>query len=407
VIAALLLALAQARPSAVVVLIDDVGSDMIDATLTPTIASMQAEGFTFTNAWAAPSCSPTRAALLTGRYGHRTGIGQNIGPNPTWSFQSSETTIAERVRARGYATGLIGKWHLGQDLEQPCDNGFQTWTGTKANLGSSGGYYAWPRVDDTPTMQAVTSTQNGYSTTDLTDLAVEWIGAQSEPYFLLLNYNAAHVPEHCPPASLQSECTGFELGGLPWYRGMVQSVDTELARLLGAVDRTSTTVIVLGDNGTPTQYGGGKGSMYSGGIDVPFVVWGAAVDQSCQNGDSDDGHANVVDVYRTVLRLLPGSDLVPQPQLDSVSLYGGGAFRSVRGWNFIERFEPLGAGPHTDLSRACEQNGFKAIWTLTTVELYDVVSDPGETVDLLADGIDPAEQAILDGLEAIVVGLGA
>jgi arylsulfatase A-like enzyme len=198
---------------------------------------------------------------------------------------------------------------------------------------------------------------------------------------------------------------------------MVESVDTEIGRLLAAVDRATTTVIVVGDNGTPDEWNGAfnksKGTDYRLGLEVPLIFWGDAVDSSGQWGLEDAGHVSVVDLYRTLLRLLPGSgdqgmQVLP---LDSVSLYESGAFASARPWNFAERFKPLGAppgGPYAVLHRAVEDaGGYKLIERETGArELYDTAVDPDEEHDLLADGIDAGEQAILDSLEAILSGLG-
>ncbi len=132
-LATLLLALApqaNPRPSVVLLILDDIGTDQIaahpnaiqDPPQTPTISALAAEGVQFTHAWGAPVCSPARAMVLTGRWPHRTGVGTIIQAGETFELALSEVTIAERVAARGYM-GVRDYWE-------------------------------WPRVDDTPTTAA-------------------------------------------------------------------------------------------------------------------------------------------------------------------------------------------------------------------------------------------------------------
>jgi arylsulfatase A-like enzyme len=420
----LLAAMALERPSVIVVVLDDIGADQIsahpsaaaDPPPTPTIGALAAEGLSFTNAWGAPRCSPARACLLTGRFPFRTGIGALVQPGTTHGLQAAEITLAERLRARGYRTALFGKWHLGLDPEGPCDQGFEVFVGTQGNLDHSRDYWDWDRIDDTAGGRATVSTSSEYSTTTLTDAALAWIASESRPYFAVLAYHAAHEPVHCPPPALQHECTETT-GDIEDFRGMVESVDSEIRRIVAGIDRTNTTLIVVGDNGTRDEWTGvsgkSKGSVYRRGIEIPMILWGAAVDRADQRGTQDPGHAHIADLYSTVLALLPGDgdggmQVLP---LDSVSLYGEGRFASNRAWNFTERFQPLGApaaGPYVALHRAVEDSaGFKLICRESGErELYATAADPEEERDLLADGIDSAEQAILDGLDVVLKDLG-
>lgn len=410
------------RPSVLLVVLDDIGTDMVqahpnaspEAPPTPTLSLLAAEGVQFTNAWGAPMCSPSRATLLTGRFSHRHGVGGVVQPPATYELPASEVLLAERVSARGYPCAIFGKWHLTFAPDNPCDQGFQVFAGAQGNLPS---YFAWDRIDDTSASNASSAPTTEYATSAVTDAALAWIQGQgADPYFCLVAYNAAHHPVHCPPLYMQSECTSSS-PARDQFSGMVQSVDFEISRLLAAVDRETTTVIVVGDNGTHEDWAGAqnkaKGTCYRLGIEVPLIIWGAAVDDAGQWGLEDAGHVNVADLYRTILKLLPGSgdEGMQTTALDSVSLLSAqGQFRSNRAWNFTQRFSPLGlsGGPYTLLHRATEDaDGFKLIERESGArELYDTALDMDETVDLLADGIDPAEQASLDALYAIQAGLG-
>ena len=422
ILLALALSFPVERPSVLLVVLDDIGTDQVaahpnaspEAPATPTLSLLAAEGVQFTNAWGAPMCSPSRATLLTGRFSHRHGVGGVVQPPATYELPASEVLLPERLGARGYSCGLFGKWHLAFNPDNPCDQGFQVFSGAQGNLTS---YWAWERIEDTSASSASSAPTTEYATSAVTDAALSWIEDQgTDPYFAVVAYNAAHHPVHCPPLYMQSECTNSS-PARDQFAGMVQSVDFEISRLIAAVDRETTTVIVLGDNGTHEDWTGvenkSKGTCYRLGIEVPLIVWGAAVDDAGQWGVQDAGHVNVADLYRTILKLLPGSgdEGMQTTVLDSVSLLSAqGQWRSNRAWNFTQRFSPLGlsGGPYTLLHRATEdQAGFKLIERETGArELYDTANDMDETVDLLADGIDPAEQATLDALYAIQAGLG-
>lgn len=128
-------------------------------------------------------------------------------------------------------------------------------------------------------------------------------------------------------------------------------------------------------------------------------------------GQRMHGHAHAVDFYATALALLPGDDPGAWPDTDSRALFqpAHGWLERSRDWNFTERAQPLGAppgGPYEKLSRAAEENDYKAVWTVSAVQLYDVLVDPWENIDLLADGISPGEQLILDGLTARLAEIG-
>jgi arylsulfatase A-like enzyme len=420
-----LLPAADVPDSLLLILIDDVGAEHLDWTeegqeaanpvYTPTMSALAAEGIAYENLWATPCCSPTRAALLTGRYGHRTGIGNIIPATSSVALAGTEATIAERLGVRGYPTALFGKWHLGNRPEHPCSMGFDRWDGASGNLDD---YWAWERIQDTPNIAAHVFSETKYATTVVTDAAIAWIDQQACPWFACVWYNAAHYPYHKPPG----------WGGFLWnekdqYRAMIEHLDGEIGRLLSARDFDDVTVWLMSDNGAPDKVsqwpvknGKGKYSAYRGGIEVACLVAGGAVREAIAagrnvRGQRMRGHAHAVDFYRTALALLPGPDPGAWPDTDSRPLYSPlhGWLEGSRDWNFTERAGPFGVppgGPYNSLDRAVEENGYKAIWTVAGAELYDVLVDPWETTDLLADGISVAEQLILDGLVAHLEEIG-
>jgi arylsulfatase A-like enzyme len=408
----------DAPDSLLLVVIDDVGAEHLDWTdegrdaanpvSTPAMSALAAEGIVYENLWATPCCSPTRAALLTGRYGHRTGVGNILSPSSSFALPATEATVADRLGIRGYPTALFGKWHLGNRPEHPCSMGFGRWDGTSGNLED---YFVWLRVQDAPDTAANVFPTAGYATTVQTDAAIDWITGQTGPWFACVWFNAAHHPFHTPPGS----------GPIPkaqdQYRATIEHLDGEIARLVSVLDLDDVTVWLMSDNGAsdkvsqwPVQNGKGKFSAYRGGIEVACLVAGGAVRRAIAAGHNAPGqrmrgHAHAVDFYATALTLMPGPDGDGWPGTDSRSLYlpAHRWLEGSRDWNFTERAAPVGivpGGPYNELDRAVEENGYKAIWTVEAVELYDVLLDPWETTDLLADGISAAEQQILDGLTA-------
>jgi arylsulfatase A-like enzyme len=430
----------QSGPDAgvLVVVLDDVGAEHLSfhpigveagaPAPTPTLDMLAATGIQFTNAWVTPVCSATRAALLTGRYGHRTGIGAVVDINATYELPLAEATLAERMRAHGHSTAFFGKWHVSNAPEDPCDQGFQLWDGNQRNVGDIGcvgcTYTNWTRTLDTDTGSATSWQETGYATTVVADAALAWIQteqAASRPWFSVVAFNAVHKPRHAPPLHLQPVTGAIPSDDdLTLHRGMIEALDTELGRMLAGIDLTRTTVFVIGDNGSDTEVTlppvrRAKGSVRRGGIEVPFIVAGQYVDRAVNAGENFpgeqiDGHVHVVDVFHTSLLLLRATGGGPWPLLDSKNIYRSGRWQAVRGWNFTERVKPLGAppgGPYTFLRRAAEKDGWKLILNeVGAAEMFDVVNDPWEHVDVLEDGIDPAEQAIVNVLMKRIATLG-
>lgn len=296
--------------------VDNVGSWGVDdrAAKTPVIDALAADGVRFRNAWAYPECSPTRAALLTGRYGRRNGVGQRIGNQRVsrpFELPPEETTIPE-VLGQGWATAAVGKWHLTNENtpgweRAPNKAGFDWFSGPIGNLDAqgpkSGDYFRWRK-----TTNGRTEVTTRYATSDTTDDALLRIAAMPEPWFVYAAYAAPHAPFHQPPAELAPGPQQPSIPGL--YRSMVQAMDTEIGRLLSEMDpevRERTTVILLGDNGTPRDAvlppqlpERAKNSLYEGGIRVPFIVSGAGV---TARGAWSDALVHAVDVLPTVVEL--------------------------------------------------------------------------------------------------------
>ena len=245
---------------------DDVGLDASSGytvgtqlPATPTLDALAAEGLIFDNAWANPACSPTRARILTGRYGYRTGVlapGNEISLNET-SLQAFIDTNVPNT----YEHGVFGKWHLAGGSNGGNDNpnlmGIPQFSGLNPSAGVVGDYFSWTQVVNGQRAQNQT-----YTTTEFVNSAIEWIAGRQQPWFVWVAFNAPHTPFHLPPldlhgrVSLSAAQTAIDSDPLSYYLASLEAMDTEIARLLASLPeqtRGNTVVIYIGDNGTPRQ----------------------------------------------------------------------------------------------------------------------------------------------------------
>jgi len=386
------------QPNVLLIVADDLGNDRVGAYAehpdpghTPNIDALAAQGLLFRNAWACPLCSPTRATILTGRYGFRTGVGANIlanGDAPELDLE--ETTLPEVLS--GYTSVALGKWHLGRDLLHPNDSGFAHFAGTLHNLDRIGddppSYFQWTKVVD-----GVESVSTTYATTDTADDAIAAFQSLPQPWFVYCCFHAPHDPFHAPPPELHN----YDLQGDPeddvplFVRAAIEAMDTEIGRMLSFLP-SDTVVIFVGDNGTedkavdpPTVSGRNKGTPYEGGVNVPLIVKGpGVVPGECA------ALVDATDLFATLVELAGAS----HPTEDSISLvpyFADPARPSLREWVYAETF-----GPHP-FRRAYRGERYKLIRQRSpgneSEELYDLLADPLETTDLLVAGMDEEAQA--------------
>ena len=286
------------RPNIVLIVSDDLGYADIGAygsrdIPTPNIDRIAREGIRFTDAYVSgPYCSPTRAGLMTGRYPQRFGYEFNPDGSPDYGLPLSEPTIADRLKAAGYRTAVFGKWHLGSAQRlHPMRRGFEEFYGF---LGADHSYtnvahidvgteLPDPLLDGTKPVSSVT-----YLTDTLGDRAVGYIKQHaSEPFFLYLAFNAAHVPMEAPDRYL-ARFTNIADPQRRTYAAMVSAMDDAIGRTLAALRdyklEEKTLVIFLNDNGGPTMptttvngssnspLRGSKRQTWEGGIRVAFAM---------------------------------------------------------------------------------------------------------------------------------------
>jgi arylsulfatase A len=280
------------RPNILLIVADDMGygdfGAFNDGSLqTPALDRLVAEGVSLTQHYSAsPVCAPARAALLTGRYPHRTGVIDTLEGRGLDRLALREVTIANLLQAAGYATGMIGKWHLGalDPRYHPNARGFNEFAGFR---GGWQDYYQWQLNYN----HRVYRKDGRYLTDVLTEEAVLFLRRHSkEPFFLHLAYNAPHFPFQAPPEEIAPfQKSGKFTRAVSTIYGMIRRMDRGVGRILEelrhlGVDK-NTLILFTSDNGP--QFGGegqdcttrfncglhgAKGSVYEGGIRVPMVL---------------------------------------------------------------------------------------------------------------------------------------
>jgi arylsulfatase A-like enzyme len=338
------------RPNILVILADDLGYGDLGYTgssdiRTPTIDRLARNGIEITNGYVThPYCGPSRAGLMTGRYQARFGMELNIDYSPhdeNLGLPKSEKTIADRLRAAGYQTGVIGKWHLGAAPPfHPNNRGFDYFYGF---LG--GGHVYWPSNTSVTAPLAGGYHQpilrNGgyaefdaYLTTALSRDAVRFVTESDRPFFLYLSYNAPHSPLEAPQEFLD-KYAHIEDENRRTYAAMIDAMDEGIGMVIAALGESGklddTLIFFLSDNGgvypeawmtyatwaSNAPFRRGKVALTEGGIHVPFIVhWPAGL----PSGTKFDGLVSALDIAATSAAvagadvsdgLLDGKNLIP------------------------------------------------------------------------------------------------
>lgn len=407
-----------------VVVLDDWGADMFarsgvhpDAPPTPTLDALADAGVYFTRFYAAPTCSPTRSQILTGRHNFRTQLGEPINH---WQNEAAlaldEVTIAEvldNAAPTPVASAAIGKWHLGSlsvgDLDHATLQGFDWFAGTLGNLvfGDTFAQY-------TKTVNGAVQASSTYVTTDQVDDALARITASPEPWCVYLGFNAPHQPFHAPPSALHTQALAGNPNLTPnaHYKAALEAVDTELGRLLAALPpdvRARTTVIVLGDNGTPNEAitapsvnNQNKGTLFEGGVNVPLIIAGPTV---VQPGRTSDALVHAVDVFPTVADLLRTDvragvgDNRPIDGRSLAALLASPSAPPVRTTIFHQRFAPNGPPPYASEAWMVRDARWKLIRRVGQADqLYDLQGVVREGASLDVGALTPEQQAAYDAL---------
>ncbi len=419
---------ATAAHNFLVLVADDLGVERIGryqgtpvGSRTPHIDALAAGGVLFRNAWSSPMCSPSRAILLTGRYGFRTGIGGNVHPVHGWNggLGPEELTLPKLLADR-YPTAAFGKWHLDSamakpNVDQPRRSGFGHFAGTPTNLMRGQTYTSWEKTVNGVTLPGRVTT---YATSAVVDDALSWIAGNHEPWLVWIGFHAVHAPLHAPPPHLHS----VPLPGPPeafpleHHAAMLEALDHEIGRLLAGLApevRGRTTVVFAGDNGTPRKLAlapsspsAGKGTPYEGGLHVPLIV-ASPHTPPARRGQESRALVGLVDVFATLAEIAGA----PARETDSVSLLPylvDPSRASLRSTIYAEYFYPNGPGPYSIRTQAVRNARHKLVRRdCSRDELYDLEADPLERRDLLRPGPPAPEEAtahrhLVRALEALV-----
>jgi arylsulfatase A-like enzyme len=373
---------------------------------TPTLSALASRGIVFDNVWASPLCSPTRAAILTGLYGHNTGVTTvgNILPGSTTSI--FELLAASTTTPR-YNMAVFGKWHLGGAGTNGMNHVTKE-TGVPLFKGFLGShimnYYNWTLDSST----AASANTTVYSTTALTDFAIDFIRGQraGEPWFVYLPYNAPHgtAPSdgfQVPPEKLFTVNVGSRPAGaptvyngteaIPVYQAIIQSLDTEIGRLFRAMDQAgqlnNTVIIFMGDNGTPAsvkdkaaKIRGSKQGVYEGGVRVPLVVAGPGVSRKGRESQL----VAAPDIYATIADLagVPLTNNTVNNSYSVVPLLSSNPSATGRKYSFTELCANTGTGPK---QFAIRDQRYKLLYNGTAWEMFDLETDPWETTSIYND----------------------
>jgi arylsulfatase A-like enzyme len=387
--AALRPAWAAERPDIVVVLADDLGYADVGFLggkdiKTPHLDRLAASGAVLRQFYAQPACTPTRAALLTGRYPMRYGLQVGvILPTARYGLPLEERTLAQALREAGYTTAAIGKWHLGSfdRAYWPTARGFDHHYG---HLTGAIDYFTRTRFGALDWYRdGAVVIEDGYATHLLAREAVRVIGAQPQgkPLFLYLAFNAPHAP-HQVPQSYTRPYAGLAEPRRT-YAGMVAAMDESVGRVLDALDRAgrrkNAIVIFSSDNGGPdpgrvTDNGplrAGKGTLYEGGVRVcALVAWPGRVTA----GRVLDEPMHVVDWYPTLLAAAGASPAQTLP-VDGRDLQQ----TIVHGQPSPRRDILLNAAPD---GGAIRRGDWKLLLDGERAELFNLRDDPSERTNL-------------------------
>jgi len=398
-------ALAQAtRPNIVYIITDDQGWKDVgfhgSYIKTPNIDALAGGGAKLEQYYAEPMCTPSRAALMTGRYPFRYGLQTLVIPSAAkYGLATHEWLLPQALKEAGYATSLVGKWHLGHADRKywPRSRGFDHQYGPLLGeidyfTHSAHGTRDWFR-DDRPLKE------DGYVTRLLGDEAVRVIEHRDpqRPFFLYLAFTAPHTPYQVPKDAL-AQYGSIADPARRSYAAMITAMDTEIGKVIRALDasklRQNTIVVFQSDNGGPASarftgeidmskssippdnspFREGKGTLYEGGTRVVAVVnWPGRIPA----GSVVRGPVHIVDMFPT-LAGLAGASLGTHKPLDGIdqwSTWSQGA-HSPR-TEVVYNLEPFRAG--------LRQGNWKLIWQATLpskVELFDIAADSAETTNV-------------------------
>ena len=401
---------AQTR-NVVLIIADDLGknycdfyTDHLNTVNLTNVKRLLNRGVVFNNAWSNPLCSPTRAGILTGRYGFRTGVGDVVdGANPKLSTNENIIPkILNLFAPNAISKACIGKWHVtdfsSAGYNYPTTMGFDHYEGSLLGaVGAPGqlvnNYNNWAKIKN-----GVASTCTNYATTENVKNAISYLNNQppTKPFFLWLAFNAPHTPYHLPPANLLVNNTlsgtqaDITANPVAYFKAMNEAMDSEIGRFFDYLTSSgkwdNTDIIFIGDNGSDAlvaQTTPSKGSVYQGGITVPMIISGPDV---INPNRSSDALVNTNDLFATILELfgdMNWQNQIPTTIVDSKSLLPIilNQNTTARPWAFSEVFR---SAPLPSDGKTIRNTDYKLLrFNNGTEKFFNLTSNPTENNNLL------------------------
>ncbi|MEE2888360.1 MAG: arylsulfatase [Planctomycetota bacterium] len=399
------------RPNVILVITDDQGygdvgfhgNSMIQ---TPNMDALAKQSVRLTDFHVDPTCSPTRSALMSGRYSTRTGVWHTIMGRSL--MDGDELTVAEALAANGYRTGMYGKWHLGENYPlRPLDQGFHTAVHHGGGgVGQGPDYWGNDYFDDTYWRDGVAEKFEGYCTDVWFREAMKFVeSSKDRPFFCYLSTNAPHGPYLVDKKWSEPYVKKGVAASQAKFYGMVENIDWNLGKLIAQLDRLgiadNTILIFMTDNGTAAgrvdqkrvragKWGGfnagmrgNKGSEYDGGHRVPFFIRWPAGGIGGAGKAREDGYLSAhIDVLPTLMGLC-GATKPDGPPLDGIDLSkrlraGGTVMPNRTLFVHSQRI------PDPQMWRKCSVMTER--WRLVNgKQLFDIQSDPGQRQEISAE----------------------
>ncbi len=409
---------AAPRPNIIIFLADDLGWSDVGwhggDIATPHLDRLAAAGAKLEQFYVLPVCSPTRAALLTGRYPIRHGLQLSVvRPWAQYGLPLEERTLPQALREAGYTTAISGKWHLGHFRPEylPTRRGFDTQYG---HYNGALDYFTHDREGGHDWHRNDRESRDAGYTTQLLGIEAVRVVEQADPkkpFFLYVPFNAPHTPLQAPEEYLAKYAHVADQKRRA-YSAMVHCLDDQVGRVVAALEQrglmTNTLILFSSDNGGPTGLGAtnrglraSKATLYEGGVRVPaFASWRSRIPA----GTVVNAPLHVVDWYPTLLALagaetrqplpLDGRDAwatitkgAPSPHEDILinAVPRSGAIR-MGDWKLVLNGS-VGANDleeATGKAKAAKKKAAAATQTAETVELFNLAADPGEKNNLAA-----------------------
>ncbi|MDX2033507.1 MAG: sulfatase-like hydrolase/transferase [Blastocatellia bacterium] len=390
------------KPNVIFILVDDMGYADLSSygsrdIRTPNIDRLAREGVKLTQAYSnGPVCTPTRAGFITGRYQQRVGLEWAFGPGVKEpGLPVEETSIARMLKNNGYATALMGKWHLGYKPEfSPNAHGFDEFFGI---LSGNVDHYSHKENNGEHDLreQEQETFVEGFLTDHITRRSVDFVKRQKEkPFFLYLAFNSVHWPFQRPnrPDMVRTKATWFD-GTRADYIEMMQNIDSSVGQVLNTLDQMGiakdTLVVFTSDNGGERlsdmgPYFNTKGTLWEGGIHVPGLArWPAALPR----GKVSNQVAITMDWTATILA---AAGVRPERQLDGIDLLPVLQGRQpAQDRTLCWRIDRAGFR-----QQAIRSGNWKLVTQATSVGLllFDLDRDPGERRNLYYERQDKVKE---------------